>query len=608
MKKVLMVLLLALVISLLVNLPPLKAEETNQNIVNVGYYKTPNMGSNMVLPGEYPPPILRLYNLTLYASEDGESYVYLAFIVSSHTANLITIYLSQLSNRLISSHSYMLNFYRNGTMISKIFYQEFKTTNISNSSLRYNCFSNSSTWIIKLALSYNFLNDFGLEKGENTSLAFSFKLLTNNLTITSFPSSFNESNPASWGILKSNAFWSKVDISIPLNGLQILPSDLSVNQTANIIVWFMNNGEAPVSQINVSLYINGKFYNKKVYNGTVDPKGSGNVIFNWRPETNADYNITAKVMLVGCEYEKELSDNVRSVTITPRYLMLKINGVDGTKVTVNMNTSEIENGTVIFLLPYGKVTLDTEKFLNLTSTLYEFAGWKNETSSKEINYKPYVFNLTRDTEMTLKYNVYCRYFFVITDKSNQTIDATAFVQLQNNTIKGISSESYAWLPIGKTTVFNITFNHVNVLPSNVTIDVKPTLQITTYKLEADVEDIKIKIVDVFGMPIVGANVFVVLENGTSREFHSDSSGEVLLFQIPRGSANVTASYWISKENLSVIGGGNVRITLFFSPLVLGILFGLPVVILVLAFMIIFKSKVFNKFASRSKKAEVEEVG
>jgi hypothetical protein len=135
------------------------------------------------------------------------------------------------------------------------------------------------------------------------------------------------------------------------------------------------------------------------------------------------------------------------------------------------------------------------------------------------------------------------------------------------------------------------------------MDIKPTLQVTTYKLEADVNDIRIKVVDVFGMPIVGADVFVVLENGTSKEFHSDSTGEVLLLQIPHGFANITASYWGSKENLNIVGGGNIKITLFFSPLVLGVLFGLPVVILILAFMIIFKSKIFSRLVPKSKGVE-----
>ncbi|MGC9086057.1 MAG: CARDB domain-containing protein [Thermoproteota archaeon] len=599
MKKTLVVLLL---LALTMSALPLKAEES---IVNVGYYKAPNMSSKTISIGEYPSPVLRLNNLTLYASEDGEAYAYLAFLVSSPTANRITMYLSMLSNRLISSYSYKFDFYRNGTMTSNIFFQEFRPTVVGNDSLRYNLFSNSSTWIIKMALSYNFLNDLGVKKGENTSLAFSFKLLANNLTIASFPNSFNESNPATWGILTSNAFWGKVDISIPPDGLQVFPSDLKVNQTASIRVWFINNGEAPISQVNVSLYVNGKFYRNKVYSGVVGPKLSGNVEFSWRPETRTDYNITARALLVGCEYEKELSDNVRSIVITPKYITLKINGIDGTKVIANMNSSEIENGTAVFLLPYGKVTLDTENFLNLTSILYEFSGWRNETSLKVVNYKPYVFNLTRDTEITLEYNTYCRYFFVITDKSDQKkiIDATAYVQLQNNTIKGIRSESYAWLPVGKATIFNVTFSKVNVLPSNVTIDIKPTLQVTTYKLEADVKDIRIKVVDVFGMPIVGADVFVVLENGTSKEFHSDSSGEVLLLQIPHGSANITASYWISRENLNVVGGGNIKVTLFFSPLVLGVLFGLPIVILILAFMIIFKSKIFNRLAPKGKRVE-----
>ncbi|MGB9895237.1 MAG: CARDB domain-containing protein [Thermoproteota archaeon] len=599
MKKTLVVLLL---LALTMSALPLKAEES---IVNVGYYKAPNMSSKTISMGEYPSPVLRLNNLTLYASEDGEAYAYLAFLVSSPTANRITMYLSMLSNRLISSYSYKFDFYRNGTMTSNIFFQEFRPTVVGNDSLRYNLFSNSSTWIIKVALSYNFLNDLGVKKGENTSLAFSFKLLANNLTIASFPNSFNESNPATWGILTSNAFWGKVDISIPPDGLQVFPSDLKVNQTASIRVWFINNGEAPISQVNVSLYVNGKFYKNKVYSGVVGPKLSGNVEFSWRPETRTDYNITVRALLVGCEYEKELSDNVRSIVITPKYITLKINGIDGTKVIANMNSSEIENGTAVFLLPYGKVTLDTENFLNLTSILYEFSGWKNETSLKVVNYKPYVFNLTRDTEITLEYNTYCRYFFVITDKSDQKkiIDATAYVQLQNNTIKGIRSESYAWLPVGKATIFNVTFSKVNVLPSNVTIDIKPTLQVTTYKLEADVKDIRIKVVDVFGMPIVGADVFVVLENGTSKEFHSDSSGEVLLLQVPHGSANITASYWISRENLNVVGGGNIKVTLFFSPLVLGVLFGLPIVILILAFTIIFKSKIFNRLAPKGKRVE-----
>jgi hypothetical protein len=598
-KAVVVLLLLMLTISAL----PLKAED---NIANVGYYKAPNMSSNVISIREYPSPVLRLNNLTLYTSEDGENYVYLAFLISSRTANRITMYLSMLSNRLVSSHSYKFDFYRNGTMTPNIFYQEFRPTVIGNDSLRYNLFSNSSNWIIKIALGYKFLKEtFDVESGKNTSLAFSFKLLTNNITIVSFPSSFNESNPASWGILRSNAFWGKVDISIPPGGIQVFPSDLRVNQTASIRVWFINNGEAAISQVNVSLYINGKFYNNTVYSGIVEPKLSGSVEFRWRPETSTDYNITARVMLVGCEYEKELSDNVRSVVITPKYIMLRINGIDGTKVTANMNSSEIENGTAVFLLPYGKVVLDTENFLNFTSILYEFAYWRDETSSRVVNYKPYVFNLTKDTEITLEYNTYCRYFFVITDKSEQKkiIDAVAYVQLQNNTIKGIRSESYTWLPIGKATIFNITFNKVNVLSNNVTMDIKPTLQVTTYKLEADVNDIRIKVVDVFGMPLVGADVFVVLENGTSKEFHSDSTGEVLLLQIPHGFANITASYWGSKENLNIVGGGNIKITLFFSPLVLGVLFGLPVVILILAFMIIFKSKIFSRLVPKSKRVE-----
>lgn len=604
MKKILLVLWLILTASLAVT-ALLRAEDSSESI-NVSYYKAPNMGSKTISKGEYPSPVLKLSNLTLYASEDGEAYTYLAFSILSPTANKLVIYISLLRNTLTSAYSYRFDFYRNGTMKPYVFYQIFKQT---SSPINYSSFSNSSTWIVKIALSYDFLKTLTylkgneLLRGTNSTFAFAFKLLSNNSAIVNFPSNLNESDLTTWAILKSNAFWGKVDISISPGGIQVSPTDLKVNQTANIIVWFINNGEAPVSEVNVSLTINGKTQ-WEISKHTVGSKSYGSVTFSWRPETKIDYNITAKVILVGCEYERDFSDNVRSIIVTPKLITLKVKGVDGTNVTANGNSIVIENGSAIFLLPYGKVTLNAETFLNLTYTLYEFVGWRNDSSLEIINYKPYVFNITKDTEITTEYNVYCRYFIVVTDKSDQKriIDATVYIQLQNNTVKGIHSNNYAWIPIGKATIFNVTFSGVNVLPNNITIDVSPLPQITTYKLEADVKDVRIKVVDVFGMPIVGADVFVTLENGTSRDFHSDSLGEVLLPQIPHGFINITASYWISRESLLVTGGGDVKIILFFSPLVLGVSFGLPIVILVLILAILFKSKTF-KLISKSKKIE-----
>ncbi|MGC8576657.1 MAG: hypothetical protein ACP5M7_01485, partial [Thermoproteota archaeon] len=47
----------------------------------------------------------------------------------------------------------------------------------------------------------------------------------------------------------------------------------------------------------------------------------------------------------------------------------------------------------------------------------------------------------------------------------------------------------------------------------------------------------------------------------------------------------------------------VNVVTLFSPLVLGVLFGLPIVILILAFTIIFKSKIFNRLAPKGKRVE-----
>jgi len=110
----------------------------------------------------------------------------------------------------------------------------------------------------------------------------------------------------------------------------------------------------------------------------------------------------------------------------------------------------------------------------------------------------------------------------------------------NGTIRTISNYSISRAQNGTYTVTGILWEGIDVVPSpfpstSLTKNDRLTINCLVY-------DLRVKVTDLYGLPVSGAIVAVTLPNGTTVTAQTSDEGVAIFIQVPQGSFNGTVSY------------------------------------------------------------------
>jgi len=430
-------------------------------------------------------------------------------------------------------------------------------------------------------------------------------------------------------LLSSKVYSQNYDIAIPDNYyyFYVLPKDnpnapknvIFVGQPAKVHVWVKNVGDYINNRtISVRLKIyegENLVFNKSEsrYVSSFSPQTSLDFVFEWTPSKATPYTIKANASIN--IKEVDYSNNVQELTITPKLISLTLSLVPDSisKVRIRMvlpnNTikeSEISGSKNYFSLSYGNVSLsliDTSK--NFSSILYKFSNFSSP--SLNFTYKnanEISFLLNKDARIELRYNTLYRCELVTKNYEGKRIDGVkVYVNFPNGSIKEIVTPYVDYLQPGSLKVLNATYQNYTFSYPDTSFNI---MNYGEYSIPVDIRDEVIKVVDVFNMPVEGAKVSVTFANGTKRSFETDSSGTVVLNQIPLGKVNGTVEYYffgfkLFNSSISNPTNGVAVVNVYFSSKVIMIVTGLTLAILISVLLYVLQS-VIGK-ALRKEKVE-----
>jgi len=216
------------------------------------------------------------------------------------------------------------------------------------------------------------------------------------------------------------------------------------------------------------------------------------------------------------------------------------------KWTINIRTLDSSRN----ILPSCTVNVT-----GIGSKISNSKGWANFTSVGNGTYAVIVKwqgSKVNQTSVTVSLSnvtreVLCRvYSLNFTFKnSDGTADLYAdpsYIQIlcPNGTIRTISNYSISRAQNGTYTVTSILWEGIDVVPSpfpstSLTKNDRLTINCLVY-------DLRVKVTDLYGLPVSGAIVAVTLPNGTTVTAQTSDGGVAIFIQVPQGSFNGTVSY------------------------------------------------------------------
>jgi len=123
-----------------------------------------------------------------------------------------------------------------------------------------------------------------------------------------------------------------------------------------------------------------------------------------------------------------------------------------------------------------------------------------------------------------------------------------YLQCPNGTIRTISNYTISRAQSGTYTVTSILWEGIDVVPSP-----SPLMALTkndNFTINCLVYDLKVKVTDLYGLPVSGAIVTVTLPNGTTVTAQTNNEGIAIFIQVPRGSFTGTVSHLGQTDSVS----------------------------------------------------------
>jgi Carboxypeptidase regulatory-like domain len=276
-------------------------------------------------------------------------------------------------------------------------------------------------------------------------------------------------------------------------------------------------------------------------------------------------------------------------------------------VWVRINTTSTSNFYKLPLAPtlsYPNGTTITIQIMNLTfsgssGAHYIWNRWTraaNVYSSTVITVQM-IANYTTSGAgpFTAQFRKQYQLSIAFTDSSNQPVNPPASLTLSSSTSTvTLTSYSNIWLDATMWTTTDALWEGVTAAVGPQTIDLSGTpIATATIQLKAYPETIHV--IDRGNNPVAGAQVTVIFSNSTSRQFNTDSQGNVQLGRLPAGSYTTSITYqgqsmgrWtadasqISTNTIQLSIGSSTGTTQQVSAIVLLTVFGLGIFLVLLA--------------------------
>ena len=557
-------------------------------LTNVMFYKTPTV-NGVISAGEYPPPINLTSNVKAYMMYDS-SFFYVAVSVTDATDNgkndNFTMYVDPYylrSTALRVSH-WMISVRRDGGVL---FYRGVGGWHLDPNGvpacITVKMTPSTNSWVVEMKIDLS-ASIFDIPPGTNRTLGMLLRVNDGNTLLFERPSGADRDVPSTWGTVLSTSLWAPVDLAVV--GVTYSPREVIVGRTTRITIVFRNAGPAPISNIRVNLTVNGVSLGGRDYLAKIEANKTGSVSFDWIAG-DGTFDFVATVGLIDGLFELNPSNNEGGLTLTPDTLSLSIQAPDGVSITVGGQTRESTGSLIVFLLPWGNVTVSAAGSVEFPGTRLVFKEWRPIGSTTP----SITYNLTGPTTLEATYDNYFQCYFNFKDKANRVLQGVSFrLRFPNSTTQNFTGPSHVWMPAGVSSLTGAYVGGLNVLESSQTMTVESPLDLTCY---LNLRDVTLRVADIFGLPVGGAALSVTFLNGTTYSLDTPGDGIVTIAKVPLGKLNATVQFLSFTTQAQIdasVAQEEWRVTVVLSYAVIGVLAGVPLLFILVIGALILRSR------------------
>jgi hypothetical protein len=377
---------------------------------------------------------------------------------------------------------------------------------------------------------------------------------------------------------------------VPRDNYNFPRDNIYVGQPARVFVYLKNTGSSSVNAnatVNLSI---GSIYSKNITKEvSLAPATSEIFTFDLIFNDSKTYTIMAKSFVFYNGKYVETSE--QSFSVTPKLITLKVISNAPSKVEVpELNVvTDVNTAISVPFVDFSVIVLNKTYVFNQTK--YEIISQSKFVFKAD--YKKVVLNETIsgasfDISKQIILNVDYNYFYNVTITTVNLENAFVKTKITLVFPNGSSIETFvpynAWLPSGQYKVASAVYQNYNVIPyaGGYVFDIS---QPTVKQVVVQVDDQIIRVKDILGLPLQGANVTVTFFNGTTKLFVTNNAGEVFLSQIPMATLESgQVEYNIvgvdQKQDLSP-NGKVITVTFTLSYNTLALVVALIIIILIL---------------------------
>ncbi len=221
----------------------------------------------------------------------------------------------------------------------------------------------------------------------------------------------------------------------------------------------------------------------------------------------------------------------------------------------------------------------TDVFYPENATRAIFEGWSGSMTSSTQTLQ---VTIATNTQLTLRYRLQYLSSIAFTDFRGKSVDVQGVALKGPFGVIPLSANDTVWLDAGAAySIWRATYFGVGVAPAGLFTASSPS----TYSFSLPIYAQEIRVQDIFGLPIQGANVTLVSNGGVQLTKFTDNNGLAEFNQVPLGAFRANVSFLNVETTISAqtIGPHHVTATMALGyPLVslvsiIGVLLGVEVI-------------------------------
>lgn len=328
------------------------------------------------------------------------------------------------------------------------------------------------------------------------------------------------------------------NVDLEAQSLMAVPTAPITGENVTIAFMYTNKGNSPFSGVQIGFYVDNALI--KMLNDTrvIEPSGSLIASAIWRA-TSGNHTISVKLDPLNIIYETNEDNNELSITIAAKLARLTIKAEEGVNITVNGNVTRVgSSNEAVFYANLNEVQIVAQKVNYLADTKYVFQRWKLDDVGS--NNSTIMLLISGDTEIEAIYKAEYMVRMSFLDSKGHQISPPSTVRFiaPNGSSIVLRGGYDIWLSQGTMTITSINWSDVNVMPSDSNYNI---LGPRTLSLNCKVFDVTVAVGDSLDLPVAGANVMLVLPNGTKVSRVTGFDGKAIFLRIPTGRLSGTVS-------------------------------------------------------------------